>query len=66
MKFSRSAENMCRSNAPGLLGLVLALGRYEEWLLREPAPPAARAPRQDQGQAPLSPRFAHGLPDGSR
>jgi hypothetical protein len=24
---------------PGLLCLVLALGRYEEWLLREPAPP---------------------------
>jgi hypothetical protein len=24
---------------PGLLCLVLALGRYEEWLLRQPAPP---------------------------
>ncbi|MFF5483567.1 hypothetical protein ACFY5C_40510 [Streptomyces sp. NPDC012935] len=31
---------------PGLMCLVLALGRYEEWLLKQPAQPARHARRR--------------------
>jgi hypothetical protein len=31
---------------PGLMGLVLALGRYEEWLFGQPEQPAPQARRR--------------------
>lgn len=41
---------------PGLLCLVLALGRYEEWLLRQPAPPQPARHARTRRHLSLVPR----------
>jgi hypothetical protein len=41
---------------PGLLCLVLALGRYEEWLLRQSAPPQSARHARAKRHLSLVPR----------